>query len=73
MSYIIGILVISISIFIINQLIKKNVSSSSQFGIYDHTISGKIPEHIEQIPIVETKHDIPYEEIPQSTNNFEST
>ncbi len=73
MSYIIGILVISISILMIYQLTKKNVPSSNHFGIYDHTISGTINEHIEQKPIVETKHEIPYEETPQSTNNFEST
>lgn len=73
MSYFIGVLVISISILMIYQMTKKNVSSSNQFGVYDHTNSGKIPEHIDQIPILETKHEIPYEETPQSTNNFEST
>jgi len=73
MSYIIGVLVISISILMIYQMTKKNGSSSNQFGVYDHINSGKIPEHVDQIQILETKHEIPYEETRQSTNNFEST
>lgn len=70
--YFIGILVISISILIIYRMTKKNVIPSNHFRIYGQVTSGTINEQVEQISIIETKHEIQYEETPQTSNKEET-